>query len=363
MSSAIIVLMQALNAVLRRAVVAVLLIALAPISTLAAPVNNGALNLVTSPAILPVTAKPGQTFTTEIRVKNTSAAPERLKLEVLKFGPGILDGQADIVAFEPTDTQKNWVRPSQNEFTAEPNVWQTVKLTISVPRDAGFGYYYAFKFARQNPGTAEENKSNIVGGSAVLMLLAINRPDAKRQAELVSISADKRMYEFLPAAISVKLRNSGNVHFAPSGNVFISKVGQPATETIATIPINSGGGYILPNSNRSYTAEWSDGWPHYEVQRQPNGQLAVDKEANPKKSLVWGQPDPSKLRFGEYRATVVMAYTDTQGRDVPVEGEVRFWVIPWRIIAVTLLVGLSLLFGFYAMIRSLVRMGRGGAKK
>ena len=54
----------------------------------------------------------------------------------------------------------------------------------------------------------------------------------------------------------------------------------------------------------------------------------------------------SKFRIGKYNAKLVMAYDDAQ-RDVPIEGKVGFWVMPWRIIAVFVLLLAILSFFIY----------------
>ncbi|MBI2439455.1 MAG: hypothetical protein HYV45_02555, partial [Candidatus Moranbacteria bacterium] len=49
--------------------------------------------------------------------------------------------------------------------------------------------------------------------------------------------------------------------------------------------------------------------------------------------LKWDWNDASKLRFGKYQAKLLLIYDDGT-RDIPIEGMVSFWVVPWRIIAI-----------------------------
>ena len=51
--------------------------------------------------------------------------------------------------------------------------------------------------------------------------------------------------------------------------------------------------------------------------------------------LKWDWGQASKLRWGKYTAKMLLIYDDGQ-RDVPIEGEVSFWVVPWRLIGVVL---------------------------
>ncbi|MCX6761281.1 MAG: hypothetical protein NTY33_00330, partial [Candidatus Moranbacteria bacterium] len=75
--------------------------------------------------------------------------------------------------------------------------------------------------------------------------------------------------------------------------------------------------------------------------------------------LKWNFADASKLRWGKYTAKLVLVYDNGQ-RDVPIEGEVAFWVLPWRLliggffILVFVLIGLkSTVQNWYKKIKNL----------
>jgi hypothetical protein len=145
------------------------------------------------------------------------------------------------------------------------------------------------------------------------------------------------------------LRNSGNVHVIPRGTIFISKNGQD----VGTVDINADRGNVLPASNRLFTGQWADGFPSYHV-KEANGKVVLDKNGKEVQELKWDFGRLSKLRFGKYTAHLLMAYDDGK-RDVPVESEVTFWVIPWRILGVGLLVVVVLGAGLWMIGRGLWR--------
>lgn len=295
------------------------------------------LNIMTSPLPLNVVTKPGVPVTADIRVKNNGSQPETLKVELLKFGAHGDSGQPEIKDRNPQDLYFNWVRFSETVFDAEPNVWKTVHMTISPPREAAYGYYYAVLFSRANPNKATAGRSAVEGGVASLVLLSVDVPGSRRTAQVVSLTATRKVYEFLPADFTVKLHNAGNLHVAPTGTMFIKR----GESQVATLDFNKEQGNILPNTNRVFSMEWHDGFPSY--QPISNGDPSKTK-------LTWDFGKIQKLRFGRYTAQLVAVYDDGQ-RDVPVEAVVSFWVIPWRILGIILLLTIFIGGGFLAFMR------------
>ncbi len=296
------------------------------------------LSLTTSPIPLSIVTQPNKTVTADIRIKNNSTVTEKLKIELLKFGANGADGNPQLHEREAKDTYFDWVSFSEQTFTAEPNVWKTIKMTIKTPPDAAFGYYLAVLFSRANPDKPTGGASAVEGGVASLVLLDVEAPGAKREAKVASLTADRKVYEFLPANLNIKLQNSGNIHVAPTGSIFIKRGGQQ----VAVLDFNTARGNILPQTDRSFTVSWNDGFPSYDVKTADNKTT---------KTLKWDFSKIQKFRFGHYTATLVAVYDNGQ-RDIPVEATVGFWVIPWRILGVGLLIVLLIGFGIWMIVRS-----------
>jgi hypothetical protein len=320
--------------------------------------DDGSFNLVTSPLPINLKAKPGTTLATDIRIKNGGARTERLRVSLMKFTAYGEEGKPGLAEREDGDDYFDWVTFSPGEFDAPPNEWITVKMSIALPEDAAFGYYYAAVFSRASEPVQAADKQNIlVGSTAVLVLLDADVPGAKRVAEIVSFTADRKSYEFLPAEFSVKIKNSGNVHLVPLGNIFISRGGK----TVATLSLNTASGNVLPDSNRIYTAGWNDGFPVY-TGKEEGGKVVLDDDGKAVKSLKWDVSKFSSLRFGRYTAKLLLVYDDGT-KDVPLEATVSFWVIPWRIIGGTLIVVLLVISGLWSNIRKIyLRFKKGKGK-
>jgi hypothetical protein len=325
--------------------------------TVATAADSKPLVLQTSPLPINLSANPGTAVSADLRVKQNGSDTERLKVSLMKFGAFGNTGKPELIDRQPGDDYFDWVKFDKTQFSAPPNVWQTVHMTINVPKTAAFGYYYAVVFSRVGDDVRQGGRTNSInGGSAVLVLLDAKSPNAKRQLEVVSFKAQHSVYEFLPSKFDVNLKNIGNVHAVPQGDVFIMK----GNKQIATLPINGGFGNILPNSNRIYPVEWNDGFPVYQ-QVVENGKVKLDKKGNAVQKLTWDWSHLPKFRMGKYTAHLFAVYDDGQ-RDVPIEAEVSFWVIPWRFLGVLLLVLLVVGFGFFSGFRGVwrraARLGR-----
>jgi hypothetical protein len=295
-----------------------------------AQTDTGALYLTTSPLPISLVAKPGETVTADIRVKNGGTKPEVLKVGLMKFTSNGTDGKPKLAEREPGDAYFDWVNFSKNTFVAQPNEWQTVKITITIPKTAAFGYYYAVTFSRANIAKpTNPREQTLQGGTAVLVLLDAKVPNAQRTMAIDQFTINRKSYEFLPATFTVRVKNNGNVHGIPSGNIFITRGGK----AVATLDVNKPQGNVLPQSSREFTSMWEDGFPVYKTSEK-NGAVVL-KNGKPVQNLTWNFSQADRLRFGRYTARAVVVYSDGT-RDVPMEAVVSFWVIPWRLIGMVL---------------------------
>ncbi|MDB5163914.1 MAG: exported protein of unknown function [Candidatus Saccharibacteria bacterium] len=316
----------------------------------AAAQSSGELNLTTSPLPINLEVKPGNTISTDLRVQNSGNQTETLKIDLQKFKAYGEDGKPQLIAREPGDDYFDWAHFSQTTFTAEPNVWTTIKMTIAVPKTAAFGYYYAVVFSRAHNTVASQPRANsIVGGTATLVLLDAQVPGAKKQVDVMAFISDKKLYEYLPAQFTIRLRNAGVVHVAPSGTLFILR----GKKQVDLININPEKGNILPGSNRIFRIGWDNGFPRY-VASSSNGQVIKDKNGQDVQNLKWDFSQASHLRIGRYTAKLLLTY-DNGSRDVPIQASVSFWVLPWKLLA-GFLVFLGLCgAGLWFIARSLLR--------
>ncbi|HET6746617.1 MAG TPA: hypothetical protein VFH06_00745 [Candidatus Saccharimonadales bacterium] len=308
---------------------------------------DGEFYLQVSPSPLVVTIKPGQTMSYELKVRNAGSAPEKLKIAPRSFS---IDNNSGQVSFD--DTKKpseigDWTSFSAPNFTVQPGEWFTEKVTLAIPKEAGFSYSFALVITRQDEPAPTGAQRELKGSVAVFALVNIDKPGATRTLELGSITTDRSFYEYLPATINVQLRNTGNSIVRPAGNVFIQR-GSNDANPISALPVNKNEGYILPGSVRTLAIDWNDGFPGVKSSTNAEG---THTESD------WSTVDLSKLRIGYYTAKLVAIYNDGQ-RDIPITGEVGFWIIPWKIILGIFLVVALTGFGLWSVVYKVFRSRR-----
>jgi hypothetical protein len=88
------------------------------------------------------------------------------------------------------------------------------------------------------------------------------------------------------------------------------------------------------------------------------------RDGNGKEVLetTWDWSKADRFRIGKYTAHVLMIY-DNGVRDIPMEAIVSFWVIPWKIIGVALLLLVFVGFGLWAVITTIIRAVKNISKK
>ena len=315
-------------------------------TTSVSSIDKEGFNIITSPLPLKLTTAPGRTVTAQLRMKNQGTQPEGIKMGLMKFGATGESGTPDLFNLTPNDTYASWVHFSPSQFVAQPNVWETVTMTINVPKDAALGYYLAATFSRAaQPG--ETGATNLNGSVATLVLLNVESGNEKRVLSIASFSADHQLYEYLPANFKVRLHNSGNIYIAPAGNIFISR----GNKTVDTLDFNDAGGSVLPSANRVFTVPWSNGFPVYK-EVLVNSKPVNDRHGQPKLYLKWDLGQAGKFRFGHYTAKLLAVYNDGS-QDVPLQSSVSFWVLPWKIMLLIIVILLALGYGLWTLGRKL----------
>ena len=294
-----------------------------------------------TPATLPVTLKPNTVKKVTVGVRNLSNHSETLTPRLSGFK---VDQRSQKITLDhkvPANMSA-WVTFSDSQLSLKAGESKNLEITYDTPSNVGFSYTAAITLSRAGEDSAASGTNTSLRGTiAIFNLINIDRPGAKRELTIESLKSSQGTYEFLPGTFVLTVKNTGNVIDQPAGNVFIQRSAGDA-EPITTLAINAEGSYILPGNTREITATWKDGFPSY-----------VTK--NGEKHLVWNWRNANDLRFGRYIAKAVLVYNDGQ-RDVPVINSVSFWVLPWRIIIISLILIVVILMGLFGWGR-LIAMG------
>jgi len=291
------------------------------------------INLTISPNFLNLTAEPGETINAQLKIKNNNNFREFLFFNIYRLESR--GGEETALAKVSEDDEfVQWLAFSEKEFILEPNETKAIKITITTPETAALGYYYTLAATRIKERAASGNLSLVTGAPAVTLLLEVKSPYAKRELQLIGFATDKQIYEYLPVKFSINLKNNGNIHSVPFGDIFID---QGQKKNLGILAVNEGRGNVLPKGEREFTSSvWEDGFP-------------VFHEKNSKKNLFWDWGKVNKFRLGKYTAHLLLVYDDGK-RDIPLESAVSFWVIPWKILLAGLIIIVLVLLGVRGLI-------------
>ncbi len=285
------------------------------------------INLTLAPTFLNLVTDPGEEVTSQIKVKNNNNFSEYLKIDIAKFESAEGGERPLISEFTSSDEYKNWISFSDSQFILDPNETKVIDVTIRAPKEASLGYYYAIIVNRTTQQETVAQGAAVAGAASVLALLEVTSPNAKRELQLVDFKTSKLFYEYLPAEFQITAKNTGNIHIIPSGEIFIDSM---RLKEIGTIKTNEGRGNVLPGTERVYTVSWSDSFA-VRVPKEDGGLAVRGEKGETKFETKFDFTKANKFRMGKYTAHLLMIY-DNGERDIPLEGTVSFWVIPWRII-------------------------------
>ena len=287
----------------------------------AANVPTGNFDLQVTPSPLVETVKPGAKSTLQLKIRNAGTAPENLRIDPRSFRYDSTSGKVQLD--DATLPQvAAWLTFAKQVFTIQPGQWYTENITVDIPRTAGFSYSFALQISRQKIVAAPSAGQAINGSVTVFTLINVDRPGAKSGLKAVSFTTDKKLYEYPPTTLTVRFDNTGNTILQPSGNIFIERASN-SKNPMASLTVNSKQSYILPDTQRSFSASWNSGFATYQTSTDSSGKVS--------KHLVIDWQKFAQFRIGKYTASLVAVYNDN-GRDVPITGTVTFWVVPWRAI-------------------------------
>jgi hypothetical protein len=296
------------------------------------------INLTLSPISIQLESKPASQLSSQIRIRNNGKDNESL---VLTLGTFIADSTGEnpkLVDATERDTFLNWLKFENSQVSIAPGEWKQIPFTIDVPPEAVYSYYYAIFVTRENENRALENAETVIKGSpAILVLLNIDSPEAKKEVVLDSFKSNSWFVESLPYEFEIAVKNTGNVHVSPFGNIFID--GQNKKD-LAVLPVNPNSNVILPNTQREYRVKWEDGFPI-----KGDGFLGFE----------WDFSKTDRFRFGRYTAHVILVY-DNGERDIATESTLTFWVIPWKILSGLLIVSLFALYGIWSILSRIIKL-------
>jgi hypothetical protein len=300
-----------------------------------------AVDVTVSPVSLDYSPKPGDIIRDKVAIHNNSNSPINFKLSVDNM---TVDEQGNVVPAEipATSSAAGWISFNTSAVTAPAREWLDVPFTITVPADAAYGNYFALVFSPPSP-QAGGGTASVQGNILVPILINVKKEGALAQAAITEFGVKNFVTQFLPVDFTVKLKNTGNIHVRPRGNIFIRGSG---AKDLAVLEVNQGLGSILPEATRTFETGWTDGFPV----RDATGRLDFN----------WNKL--TSFRLGKYTAHLLLVYDDGQ-RDIPLESDITFWVFPYTAVATILVIIIATVFIITYAFKTLVKREAGKIQK
>ncbi len=308
-------------------------------------------DVTVSPVFFDLSSNPEDTISDKIRIRNNTTSPLPIKLGVQRLTG---DESGDLTLRDTSDDDSlSWIKFKENTIVAKPMEWTDVFFTISIPKEAAYGYYYAITFTQDNTSPLSQTGAKITGAAAVPILLNVRKEGAKFQGKLVAFTTDSSWYEYPPVKLITTFENTGNIHVRPRGNIFIKDwLGRQ----VAVLDINNTQGTVLPNIKKPFESLWNDSFITLEPKME-DGQVKLDKNGKPQTNLKIRFDKILDLRIGRYTATALLVIS-TSTRDIPFQAETSFFVFPWKVIIGVILFVIFAGIGFFSTFKNMVKRVR-----
>jgi len=312
-------------------------IATGPRANAQAAQNANGQALEIAPPVVNVSANPGETVSAQLSLRDISDGSLVVNNQINDFVASGEDGTPKILLDETEPNPfslKNWIEPLP-QLTLKSREIQKLPVTIDVPSNAApGGYYGVVRFTATAPEMDQQGVALSASLGALVLLTVKGDVKEAMSVEQFSVTDTKgkvgNLFESTPIQFEERLKNSGNIHEEPHGQVVITDM---FGKTVAAVNVNLPPRNVLPRSIRKFTQ-------------------TLD-------SSVIG----NKKLFGLYHAKLALAY-GAKGQTL--QSETTFWIIPYRLIGGAIL---AIVIGFFVlrvMIRrynqSIIRKAQGGSK-
>ncbi len=275
------------------------------------PAPVGAQETIRTVSIVPptvsLTLDAGGVSEGRMKVINDSGNPLTFSASVADFIVSDTQGTPNLLP--PNTLSKKysaaaWIGVTPATFTVLPHQKQELNYFIQAPLDARPGGHYAAVV--YSPTTASDAVKG--SGAAVeaklgtLFYIAVNGP-INEQAIVGKFSA-LPFAEYGPIDISTNIKNLSDLHIRPTGAIVIYDLLGRKIDSQSLSPVN-----IFPQASRDY------------------------------KNTVG-----AKIMIGRFKATLLAGYG--RQNNLPLVATVYFWVFPWKIALILILIIVALVLGW-----------------
>lgn len=292
------------------------------VSTAQAATTGSGQALEIAPPVVTLSADPGKTLQVPINLRDISSGNLIVSNEINDFVAAGEDGTPKILMnddnIDNPYSLRGWISPIAS-INLAPHQIKTITVTIKVPKNATPGGHYGVIRFTANPEELHTTGVSLSASLGSLILINVSGKTTE-QLSLIDFTASKggkssSVFEATPITFTERIKNSGNVYEAPTGQIVITDM---YGKQIGAVNINLQARNILPQSTRKF-----DG--------------ALDESVLGNKHL-----------FGHYTAKLHMTYGSEKKS---LDSSISFWVVPYKLITTTVV---ALVVGFF-FLRSTIR--------
>lgn len=271
------------------------------------------ITLSVSPTLFDMSAEPGQSWQSNLRVVNVNKNDLTVYVEVVNFAPRGEGGDGRFIPVIDGGTDKatlaEWFTITTEPVVVPPEQSKDIPFTVTVPADASPGGHFAAILVGTRPIDKKDGESKIQTAQMVTSLFFAKVAGDVIESGSVREFTTKETYLDKPEVnFLLRFENKGNVHLQPQGEI---KIYNMWGHERGILPINqyTNFGNVLPESIRKFELSWKGEWSISEI--------------------------------GRYHAIATLGY-GTEARQFT-SAETYFWVIPFKLIS-GILIGLLIFF-------------------
>ena len=289
--------------------------------------------LTITPVRFEISGNPGDILRGEILLINENETAETFYSTFSNFEA---QGESGSPAFvEPKEGLGTWIQTEFGSVYLTPRQQKIIPFTITVPKDAEPGGHFAVIFWGTSP--AGGGGVSVGAQTGVLVLLSVNG-EVREDAGLLGfqIKDKKFWHSVLPVSFEYRFKNDGGDRVKPEGKIVIRNTVFWPTEKINANPVV---GNVLPGSTRKFSVDWIK-YSRPADYVAPTGIFGK----------FWSNVGYQWRNFavGLYSANLKVAY-GISGAEA--KGSAFFFVFPWQLVLVMLIVLFLLFWGGGKLIR------------
>lgn len=221
----------------------------------------------------------------------------------------------------PSADLASWITVIQDSVTIEARGEKKANAVITIPENAEPGSHTAVIWVGESDPNADS--VSVIGNIGVLILLNVSG-DVVRMGSIKEFNYLEKYQNRLPVDFYARVSNEGTAYYKPGGEVAIKNIFGRKSATIDANPKRSN---ILPHSIRRIEG----------INWVKKVYSAEEKKEQDDSFFSEAKREFENFGFGPYKAYLTMSYGPGE-KDVMTAVSSTFWVIPWRLIIIFVVV-------------------------